>query len=74
MTDDSRDKSSNLFDEQIQTLLGPKEKEINERKRKRIMRKSSQNHLKIKYMEIKENPLYVIKDIKTYYLIHLFVH
>ena len=27
-----RDKSSNLFDEQIQTLLGPKEKEINERK------------------------------------------
>ena len=34
MTDIFRDKSSNLFDEQIQALLGPKEKEINERKKK----------------------------------------
>ena len=31
MADIFRDKSSNLFGEQIQTLLGPKEKEINGR-------------------------------------------
>ena len=62
MTDIFRDKSSNLFDKQIQTLLGPKEKEKNEQQQqKRIVRKSSQNHLKINCMEIKENSLYVIK-------------
>ena len=33
-TDVFRDKSSNLFDEHIRTLLGPKEKEINGRGKK----------------------------------------
>ena len=38
MTDIFRDKSSNLFDEQIQTLLGPKEKEINVGKEEKVVR------------------------------------
>ena len=38
MTDILRDKSSNLFDEQIQTLLGPKEKEINVGKGEKVVR------------------------------------
>ena len=38
MTDIFRDKSSNLFDEQIQTLLGPKEKETDVGKGEKVVR------------------------------------
>jgi hypothetical protein len=38
VTDVFRDKTSNLFDEQVQTLLGPKEKEINVGKGEKVVR------------------------------------
>ena len=58
MTDVFRDKSSNLLDEQIQTLLGPKEKEISVGNGEKVS-ESPENTIG----EIKNKYLYTIKDM-----------
>ena len=70
MTDVFRNKSSNLLDEQIQTLLGPKEKEINVGKGEKVS-ESPENTIG----EIKNKYLYTIRHVILIAIqfIHLFI-
>ena len=68
MTDVFRDKSSNLLDEQIQTLLGPKEKEISVGKGEKVS-ESPENTIG----EIKNKYLYTIKDMSYLLLFNSFI-